>query len=127
MVLQWFRYAKMYRAKVGPLSDDDIYTLLSKLTSNADLAVLFESFRQLPELEKLGKRMQSVVFRKWIRGEMRPDAVAGQLGLESSASALLKMDLRCKIHEDYAVEFVKDLHRKAFREHFIRLGAAKAS
>ncbi|OWZ02106.1 RxLR effector protein [Phytophthora megakarya] len=81
-VIQWFRYAVDYRATKGTdkLSDAKIYSILEKSkASEAKLAALFQSLKDIDDVKTLATTMQSYQFKRWKDKLHTPDTVAEML------------------------------------------------
>ncbi|OWZ16111.1 Avirulence (Avh) protein [Phytophthora megakarya] len=77
-VIQWFRYAVDYRATKGTdkLSDAKIYTILKKSeASEAKLAALFQSLKDIDDVKTLATTMQSYQFKRWIDQDSIPESI----------------------------------------------------
>ncbi|POM73543.1 Putative RxLR effector [Phytophthora palmivora] len=125
-LLQWFNYVKAHKSKIGGFTDEDIYKLLSKRTDDGELAVLFYSLEKTPKFERLGTRMRSLVFEKWLNNDMRPGKAKVQLELIGrDTSSLPDLALREKILAEYSMEFLLHLDRKKYRAHLDELMGTK--
>ncbi|GMF37251.1 unnamed protein product [Phytophthora lilii] len=85
--LQWLRYTVAYRAKMGGsiwFMNEEIYGLLAKTTSEADIALLFQSLKQVPDLNALAKALQITQFKKWIADGARREDIVKLLGATHS-------------------------------------------
>ncbi|OWY95489.1 Avirulence (Avh) protein [Phytophthora megakarya] len=77
-VIQWFRYATYYRAENGinNLPDEQIYTILKKSeASEAKLAALFQSLKDIDDVKTLATTMQRYQFKRWIDQDSIPESI----------------------------------------------------
>ncbi|KAE8960512.1 hypothetical protein PR001_g30361 [Phytophthora rubi] len=114
-VLQWLKYVDMYGAKKGneqlSLVNRDVYvTLLKSSKTEADVAKLFHSLKQYPDLAKLGESLQQTQFKSWLIKEMHPATIPGLLGLRDGIPI---SGPRTEILKKYALVFAVSRGYKA--------------
>ncbi|POM58647.1 Avirulence protein (Avh) [Phytophthora palmivora] len=107
-VIQWFRFAKKYRATNGNhwLPDREIYTILGKSkASETKLAMLFESLQHIPDLNNLATTMKTFQLNMWINRGHTPDSVATLLGISKRGPLKTEFDPRFTILDDFTKAF----------------------
>ncbi|POM63674.1 Avirulence protein (Avh) [Phytophthora palmivora] len=107
-IIQWFWFATEYRAAKGIhwLPDYKIYSILKKSkASEAKLAVLFESLRDIPRVKTLAETMQKYQFQLWKDRGYNPVTVANLLGIPNRGPLKTEFDPRYKVLEDFSELF----------------------
>ncbi|POM71425.1 Avirulence protein (Avh) [Phytophthora palmivora] len=85
-IIQWFWYATEYRMANGirKLPGAEIYSILGQSgASEAKLAVLFQSLRDIPRVKALAETMQKYQFQLWKDQGNNPITVAKLLGISN--------------------------------------------
>ncbi|OWZ11205.1 RxLR effector protein [Phytophthora megakarya] len=79
-IIQWFRYARDYRAKLGDdrLSEEKIYDILAK-TSEAKRSILFQSLKDIPDVKDLATATQKYQIQLWVNQNREASWVAKTL------------------------------------------------
>ncbi|OWY93731.1 RxLR effector protein [Phytophthora megakarya] len=79
-IIQWFRYARDYRAKLGDdqLPEAKIYDILAK-TSETKRAMLFQSLKDIPDVKDLATAMQKYQIQLWVNQNREASWVANTL------------------------------------------------
>ncbi|OWZ07909.1 RxLR effector protein [Phytophthora megakarya] len=71
-IIQWFRYTEMYRAEVkgDSFSEAQALKFLSDATfkNGAQIGTLLQVVKEVPDLKSVAERMQSLLFRNFIKG-----------------------------------------------------------
>ncbi|POM77685.1 Avirulence protein (Avh) [Phytophthora palmivora] len=107
-IIQWFWFATEFRAAKGirKLPDYEIHSILKKSgASEAKLAVLFESLRDIPRVKALAETMQKYQFQLWKDKGHNPITVAKLLGISNRGPLKTEFDPRYKVLEDFSKLF----------------------
>lgn len=98
-VIQWFRFVKDYRSAKGEgwFPDYRIYTLLLKAAQESNLATLFQSLKQIPDVKSLAETMQKYQFKRWIDLGNNPVSIVKLLGIPNRARLATEHDSRYDI------------------------------
>ncbi|POM77807.1 Avirulence protein (Avh) [Phytophthora palmivora] len=117
-IIQWFWFATEYRATKGIrwLPDYEIHSILGQSgASEAKLAVLFESLRDIPRVKALAETMQKYQFQLWKDQGHNPTTVAKLLGIPNRGPLKTEFDSRYKILESFTKAYTGDAGTKLKR------------
>ncbi|KAG6974746.1 hypothetical protein JG688_00002891 [Phytophthora aleatoria] len=83
LFIQWLRYVKLYKAQPEGASFSDVQVLnillKKKITSDTEIGTLFQSIKEIPDLE-LAKSLQTHLYRKWMVGSSSRPTLESLLG-----------------------------------------------
>ncbi|KAL4141282.1 hypothetical protein PRNP1_014403 [Phytophthora ramorum] len=105
--LQWLHYVKSYQSKGHSFPDNSVYFLLRDHMSEAKVATLLQSLKQVPDLKLLAKNVEIAQFEHWYSLRKHPDGVAEVLGVENGLSTLSSSDPRYEILVGYTILFTR--------------------
>lgn len=78
----------------------------------SELATLFQSLKQIPDVKNLAETMQNYQFRLWISQREKPDNIAAVLGIPNGTPIKTEADSRYEILKDFTAMFNKAGGRK---------------
>ncbi|KAG6945010.1 hypothetical protein JG688_00016789 [Phytophthora aleatoria] len=123
VLIQWFRYIEVYRdiTKKNVFSDVEILNFLREakpLQSEWELAALFQSLKEVPDLKSLAGNMQTNLYQKWFSMKFSPKVVNEWLGVPYSVSPMLlkKTDPRYQTWEAYTLYYAERSGGKSVME-----------
>ncbi|KAL3663567.1 hypothetical protein V7S43_011454 [Phytophthora oleae] len=126
MAIQWLKYIKRYRAKIGDsaFSDSEAVLFVMEATYSVQaqkFGVLLQSFKKIPDLKILAENMQTSLFRQWIDvKKLTPDELGSLMvsphGSWKTVLRLPKSDPRFQALETYTVQYAARLNEKTMTE-----------
>ncbi|KUF89623.1 hypothetical protein AM587_10005895 [Phytophthora nicotianae] len=111
LFIQWLRYIKVYKVVVESESFSDLETLKFLIKAKpfvieAEFGTLFQSIKNIPDLESFAKNLQTHLYQKWMNdNKLSPKELASLLGIPYSIdfTRLPKSDPMYRNLEAYTV------------------------